>query len=60
MQWTPITAAHINIMTIFFTVLHLILIIYIDVTVIQHATNNVADPRLLLFHSPLPQQTSTV
>ena len=57
MQWTPITAAHINIMTIFFTVLHLIL--YIDVTVIQHATNNVADPRLLLFHSPLPQQTST-
>ena len=34
--------------------------IYIDVTVIQHATNNVADPRLLLFHSPLPQQTSTV
>ena len=38
MQWIPITATHI--LTIVFTVL-LYLIIYIDGTVIQHATNNV-------------------
>ena len=38
MQWIPITATHI--LTILFTVL-LYLIIYIDGTVIQHATNNV-------------------
>ena len=38
MQWTPITATHI--LTIFLTVL-LYLIMYIDGTVIQYATDNV-------------------